>query len=540
MLSTVLSFLSPLVFAADGGLLSIVPDEAYVIVHAPDAARLRTTAERNDWMRLLRSEHGRDPLDELVGAFESFTRTSFDATLPVAEELTGEVVFFDTEAVAGFATTPPVDPTALRARMRAWLPGDVAGRRTVDVAGATLELVAWPDETADAPGRSGHYAAFLEHARAFALYSGDDAAVVMDAAKRAALGLEAGHRAPLVERYVEAGAACGGDLGVFVDFDPFVADAEDALRRAYDGGLPAATGFLGLEQGTSLHAHVDVHAGTGLEARGRLALPPGTLIAELADTFQPLPRTLPADLPAGLWALHALRWDVRAFYARARRAYEEGERAEALATVDAGRDTARGLAGVDPVDDVLNRLTGTFALYSVEPAGTGKLDDMDLVRSLGYDVGLVDGAAFLTAFEEFLGTSGLQSALVFEDLAGADAWVLREAAEGIDGGLAFLDHFVVAAPTRAVLERAVRALLREPEASLSNGGRMQAVLDEHAGACFVGCLELTPLKRFLPLDEELRLPPVNEGEPPRDPFAAQLIGIVRRTPAGLDFELKTR
>jgi len=524
------------------GLLGAVPADAYALVHCRDAAALQRRAESNDWYRLLGSPEGEPLLGELARELGRGTHSDPDRLLELAAALEGEVVFFDTGTVAGLVTAPPASRAELAGRMRDWLPrGGSAPARALELGGAAVELVAWPDELDGWSGRAGHFAAFVDHPRALALYSGDDSAAVVSAVTQGLAGLEGDQRAALVSSYLGAGGGQGGGVELYVDFTPLVEEAEAALREAVEDVLPDPTRLLGLEAGTWLHAGADLFAGTRVDCRARLHLPPDTLAARLADTFQPLPRTLPADLPAGVWGLWALNWDLKLFYERARAAFEEAGGAEGLGTVDAGIEASKGLAGIDPIVDVLNQLAGDFVFYLVEPASAEGRRDQGL-HSLGFHFGLVDGDAFLATFEQLIEVGRLEETLDLVQIAGVDAYVMDEADEGLDGGMAFLPRAFAAAPTRGVLERSLRALTRAEGASLPYGSRMQAAIDEQAGACFLWCVELTPLRAFLPdeLRDGLHLPPLEEGRPVRDPFDAQLISTVRRTPEGFEFRVETR
>ena len=523
-------------------LLSAVPENAWTLVHCPNVAALRTRAEANDWYRLLGSPQGESIWEELEREFRHSTHSDLDGVLPVAEALTGEAVFFDTGSVAGFVAEAPGSPQDLTGRMRGWLPEGDAARRTFTLGAAVVEMVAWPDEQEGWRGRAGHFAAFVEHPDALAIFSGDDAASLTAVLNASVGGLGTERRVPLVSAYLDDGGAAGG-IGVFVDFTPLIAPTEEALREALDGVLPDPRGLLGLEEGVWLHAETDFFPGTRVQGSARLHLPEDTLIARLADTWTPLPRTLPAELPNGIWALNAWNWDMKRFYRLAREAYEEAGRGEGLAPVDEGLQAAEGLSGVDPIVDVLDQLSGVFAFYAVEPPeddGRSELDAMDFLASMGLYFGVLDGDAFLTVFETLFDSGGLQSVFDLEDIAGVDAYVISQSSDGIDGGLAFLPNAFVVGPARRVLERAVQALMGVPEASLAAGSRMQAVVDENAGACAFSCVELTPLRRYvLPESNPGSSPPV-DGQPARDPFDAQLISSARRTARGFEFRLETR
>ena len=97
-------------------------------------------------------------------------------------------------------------------------------------------------------------------------------------------------------------------------------------------------------------------------------------------------------------------------------------------------------------------------------------------------------------------------------------------------------------PVLTIPERGLQALTRVEGASSLDGSLMQAAIDENAGACFLSCVEMTPLRVFLlpDLEGDLRLPPLEEGQPARDPFDSQLISSIRRTRDGFEFRLHTR
>jgi hypothetical protein len=530
---------------AESSLLATVPDDAYVLAHCRDVAALRARAESNDWYRLLGSPHGEPFLSGLAHEFRSVTHSGMEELLAMAGALEGEVVFFDTGKVAGFVAEPPADRAELAVLVRDWMPsGDAAARRTVQLAGGTVELSAWPDQIDGWSGRAGHLAAFVDHPRALAIYSGDDSAAVMAALTEGFTGLGSdARRAPLVSSYLASGGDQSGGIELFIDFTPFVGQAEAALKDAVEGLLPDPSKLLGLEDGTWLHASADVFRGATVEFRARLRLPPDTLSARLADTFKPLPNTLPVDLPEGAWALYALNWDLKLFYQRARAAYEEANRTEGLVRVDGGIEAAKGFADVDPIVDILNLLAGDFALYLVEPAKQERdsgLRGLEEMLMLGFYAGLVDGDTFLAAFEKLFDAGHLESVFDLQEIAGVDAYIGRD--DDFDGGVAFLPRAFSVAPSRSVLERGLKALTRVEGASVQHGSLMRAAIDESAGACFISCVEMTPLRIYMlpEMKGDLRLPPLEEGQDARDPFDSQLISTARRTPDGFEFRLHTR
>ena len=527
-------------------LLATVPEDAYVLVHCTDFAGLRARAESNDWYRLLHSEHGEPLMAEVAREIRSGTHTDTEETFAVANALRGELVFFDTGTVAGFAAEPPANREALAASMREWLPdGDEAARGQLEIAGAKVELIAWPEDIGGWSGRAGHFAAFVDHPKVLAIYSGDNSDAVTTALTDGLQGLTESRSAPLVSSYLESGGASSGGLQLFIDFTPLIDQAEAALADAVDGALIEPTRLLGLEGGTRLHASADLFPGTAVDCRARVHLPKDSLASRLADTLQPLSRTLPAVLPKGVWGLWALNWNLPLFYQRVRAAYVEAGKEESLAMADAGLQMAQGLAGVDPIEELLNQLAGDFAMYFVEPDGEESSDHWrDEFSLFGFHARLVNGDVFLGALEKLIAMGGLDTMLDLQELGGAEAYLMPEGEgyeSGLDGGFACLPNALSIAMSRRVLERSLLALTGAEGASL-DGSRMQAVIDENAGACYLTCIEMTPLRLyFLPeFNDDLRLPPLEEGQPVRDPFDAQLINAVRRTPAGFEMRMYTR
>ncbi|MEM1449402.1 MAG: hypothetical protein AAGI22_09820 [Planctomycetota bacterium] len=532
-------------------LLAAVPPDAYLLVHCADAAALRGRAERNDWIRLLGTSHGEPMLEEILRGLREGTHSDSEGLLAIAMALDGEAALFDAGDVAGFLATPPADRAALVDAVRAWLPPRrPAAITTVDLDGGTVTLHAWPDDIEGWTGRAGHVAAFVDHPAFVAVLSGDGTEAVLGAVNACVSRFGGDARAPVVSRYLEAREGAPRGVELFADLTPLADEFERALRASTEGVLPDPTGLLGLQRGAWFHASLDVAPGTVVDCRATLHLPPDSLAARLADTFEPLPHTLPADLPAGIWCLGALRWDVKSFYALAREALESVDDEDGLGAVDAGLEAAEGLTGIDPIVDVVDQLAGDFALYFVD-AGPGTIEglpaEMELVLSLGLHASLVDGDTFLSAFEQLVQVGPLGNALDMVEISGVDAYLLDGDDETVDGGLAFLPRAFVVAPGRRVLERAIGALLREEGASVPYGSRMQALLDECAGASFVGALELGPVRRYAlpdaadgPLLPALAEDGSAEVRSGRDPFDAMLVGVMRRTPGGFSMRLGTR
>ncbi len=516
--------------AQEASLLAAVPADAYALVRVADPDALRSRTEGNDWVTFFASPGGEPAVLELGREYEAVTGTDFDGLLEVALELHGEALLFFTGEVAGFLTVPPPDRAALAEVLSAWLPEEP--RQSSEIAGGTVQLATWPEAGGGSRSRAGEYLAFLDHPLAMGLYSGDSAEAVLAALGDSLGALGSERRAPVVEGFLAAGGGTTGGIEGFLDFTPFVAEAEKALREAVDGVLPDPTGLLGLEQGTWLFVTADAFPGTKVEVNARLRIPPGTLAAKLADTFEPLPRTLPSDLPSGTWTVWALDWNLSRFYATARAGLEEKQE-DGFAMVDQGLAAAEALAGVDPIEDVIDQLSGLFALYHVLDGG-----EMPERYDTGFAflVGLVNGDRFMEALEAVLDTGALD--VDATELEGAEAYLAGPDLFGpdesvYDGGIALLPHRLLMSLSRDTLARGLRAIGRVEGAGLTDGSELQAAFDENAGACAFVYTELSKL-RALEFLQGWQVPEEN------DPFESRLIFAARRTPDGFDVRLYTR
>ncbi len=505
---------------ADRSLLAAVPDEAFALVHVSDPGALRSRAERNDWINLCGTRDGAHALESLEREYEGATKTDFDGLLEVISELRGEALLFSRVDATGFLTEPPADRDALAKVLSGWLEG--GSQVTQQVGEASVQVGAWPQ----APGK---VLAFVDHPLALGLFSGKQPEDVLSMLTDSLSGLTLGKRSPLVEGYLAAGGGRSNGVEAFVDFTPWVAEAEEELRKAVDGVLPDPTGLLGLEKGTSLFVSADVFPGTQIQVRARLSIPPDTLAARLADTFVALPPTLPADLPRGTWSVWALHWNLGAFYDTLRGAFDQEE--EGLATVDQGLAAAEAVSGIDPVEDVLKQLSGLFALYNV-------LDDQgelaeNVEEGFALLAGLVDGDRFFDAVEALMYMGGGEADAI--ELEGSETFLLGDSdSTGDFGGLSILPHRMLVSMSRDTLVRGLRALGRAEGAGLEWGSGLQGALDQNGGACALVYAELEHLRALV-----LRA----QGEPElgeRDPFESTLVFAARRTPKGFDLQLRTR
>ncbi len=510
----------------DPALLAAVPDDAYALVYVEDAGALRSRAERNDWVAIYRTVEGEPVVRDFERELERGTGRNFEGLVELLLELDGEALFFATDDVSGFLAEAPGDRAALVNALTGWM--SEAPQRTLEVADGQVQLGTWRD------GRS---LAFFDHPRALGLYSGSTPEVILGTLATSIGGLVEGeHRAPLVDAFL--GARANGQRGIeaFVDFTPFATDAEKALRDAAFGLIPDPSGLLGIDRGTSLHVTADVFPGTRIEMNASLRIPEASLAAKIADTFEPLPTTLPADLPSGTWTLFGMGWNPTRFYETVRAGLQD-EDAQGFETVDQGLAAAEAISGVDPVEDVLGQFSGLFAVYHVLAPDESP---PTIENGLGLLFGIADGARFLGAIERVLAVAQLSARTV--ELEGARAYLVDEngpmeqpSAEGAIGGFAVLATRALACTGYDKLVRGVRALARVDGAGVEWGSPLQAAFDENAGAFLFGYAELRHV-RAAAFDTEWKA-----DDAQVDPFAeSELIGAARRTASGIELRVHTR
>jgi len=544
---------------APGDVLACVPEGCHQLAYCEDFAGLRSRADRNDWVGLLRDENGALLLGELEQAYREGTQLEPDDLLPIASELRGEGVFFLVPGAACFFTAAEAPRDGVRAALAGWLPdpGPGGARNEIELGVARAEVVAWPASASGNGGRTGHFAALVEHPRFLGLVSADDLEVLTATLESVVPRLDGAEPSSVVRGFQAARAtAQRGGVELFLDFSPYGGDAERLLERSAGGALPDPAGMLGLEEGTWLHARIDVQPGRRIDATGFLNVPKGTLAAQLADTFGALPADLGDRLPRGIVALWALEWDMADFYRVAREAFVERHGEDGFATVDGGVGVVEAMTGVDPLVELIGNLDGTLALYFTEPDRSIPGDER-YIASIGGLLGLSNGEGFLDAFERLI-DSTMESAFDYDEVAGAEIytfhdedwdWLLDEEGEPVaPGGVALLPREFVAAVTGGVLARQLRALRQEPDSSLASDARLGSTLPDGRGATFFSCVDLAWLheaadleggrgpRSDTPDDDEAAV----AGASLREHIDARLVSQVRRTEAGFDFSIEVR
>ena len=537
--------LQPAPAQAEASILAAVPADSYVLAYCADFDGLRSRVERNDWYRLLASETGTPLLLDIASEFDSETGTDLLELLKVGKHLHGESVFYLTQSAAGFVTVPPTNRGGLAEAMHEWLPdpGPQAVAKQVELGGAQIEFVAWRDSEAYGwNARKGHYAAFVDHPRLMGLFSADDAGALLATIEASLASIEAETRSPLVQQFEAARAGKPSCYGIetFVNLSPFVEEAEQELTDMLDGVVPDPTGMLGIDGGIWLLAASDVYPGSRIDCSAWMNIPTGTLAASLADTFEPLPVELPAQLPRDLANLWACRWDLKVFYKSVREALQNKHGEGGLEQLDQTLEMAKAMGGIDPIDEVINQLDGTFALFTMRTSANRAGRDPFNYHGLGFLASLENGGAFLAAFERLVSDDGpLESILDLTTIEGTDVYVTGVEDDGF--GVAFLPQAVLFG-LRETMPRSLRALTGIPDSNLLDGSEFRAALDQNQGCCALAIHDLAGMEAVANerMDGSFTLPPEEGEETGRNPFDALVVFSVRRTPEGFRFELHTQ
>ncbi len=512
----------------DGVLLAAVPESAFALLHVADPVGFRSRAERNEWIKAWDALDANPALLGMGEDFEAFAKVDSAGLLELLLRIDGEALLFFGGDVAGFLSEAPLEREELAALLQGWLAEKP--RVTHEIGGARVVLSTWPEvdkKTHQAgAGNRAAYLAYLEHPLALGLYSGSSKEAVLGALADSLGGLETQRRSEIVKRYLAAGGLTSRGAEAFVDFTPFISEAERALKEASQGIIPDPTGLLGLERGTSLFVSADLSPGARVDIEAQLRIPEGTLAAQLADTFEPLPATVPAELAAGSWGVSALNWNLSRFYTTARKNLEQAH-GEGLEVIDAGLTAAEAISGVDPVQDVIDQLSGLFVLYF---ALTENGLPTESWEGLGFLAGLVDSELFLDALEAIL-----ESVTLFADnieFEGAETLLFAEGEA--DGGISVMPQRTLFSPSRDILVRGIQAMSGVEGAGLGYGSKLQAAFDENAGSCAFG---YTEFQRLYQLTLARAGKPLVEQSPLRD---AELIMSARRTAAGFDLRWYAR
>ena len=521
----------------DDPLFAAVPEEAHALLWCDDFRRFRERAAQNDWVRLLGSPAGGFLLEDLRAEQARATGSEGQPVEDLARMLDGPILSFFTVEAAGLWMRTPSDPEALLADLRelSARPADLVGT-DLEIAGAQVELWrggSWLPTPPEARGAA--WIGLVTSERWTGLLRVPDDATLRRYVTRAMAGADV---VPVVEGFRAARAKVGptGGIEAYVDFTPFAHEASEGLGELAEGRLTDPGDLLGLDEGSDAYATFDVRPGTDLGLRGHVRVPRGTLLADLADTFLPLPADLMRSVPSDAFSVHALRWDLGEAWSRARAALEAAEEKESLQAVDAGLAAAEGATGVDPFDDLVAQFAGNFLMFwRAEPFAQEDLR-MDGFEALGMWFDVRDATAFQDTFETLIDLAA--GFFELSELAGGDAYLVAQD-ESVDGGFVLWpEGHCALAPLRSTLEGVAAARGGEEGASLLDTDDAGPAFDGATGTCAWSWMELSMVRRLIEreLAKPLVLPSDQDGNTV-DPFDSQVVVTVRRTADGFDVAL---
>ena len=513
-------------------LLATVPDSAIGLVHCDDWAAYHERAAENSWLRLLNSPHGGFLIDDF-DLLRELGGPTLDALAETSSRMRGESLIFVTESGGAFLTRPPAGREELLSQIKALAPELVQGAHTLELSSGQLLL----SEQGEYPGSS---LALLDHPDVLGVLQADNEAALIELTRQCISRLASEERCELVQGYERARSSLGskGGLDFFLDFSHLAKQAQEEIRDAATDIMPDPVKLLGLEQGVSLYLSLDVQRGTRIDCLGRLAIPAGTQLAKLADTFSALPPTLPGWIPAESWTFDALQWDVVAFSKIVRGLLNKSTQAD----VEQGLAGAGAMLNVDAEEELFGQLSGSFLLHDTGSLRLRAAREAapEAPLGLGLSLGLRDSRVFRDALENVLGAAMFENNLDLIDLDGHEAYVFKDS-DFLDGGFCILADRLAIALGRGALEQQVAALSGKSEASLLKGTPMVGIIDENQGACALSCVALGEL-----LDQVLATGSFDkeELEQIRESLkfssGAHMVGSARRVPSGFDIRIHTR
>lgn len=390
-------------------LLSVVPADALVCVHAPNPKALIASRDTNAWMAFALDARWESVIDDLTPlmaddraeAIAAQVKTMRRTLIEAAEDCTGAVVFVDVET-AGSA--PRVGLVAAAGPRFTQVLRRVVGENANEIQLAE-GITALVDDSRRAElflERGGYAMAFsaesTEAARAMALSSlerlespepAGPLALPPVAARRRACALEvAVNMNPVWSQWLRA-------EGPFEGVEARAAQAVSSLEWMYG----AAT------------------LGDGEDASWEFVVPYGeeTLIGDFLGFFGAADASLLRDVPASATTATVVSLDVGGMVDWIL-GMVEGNDQTAFLRIMGGIDAASGVIGFDILDDVVRNFTGDFVMFN-EPTGL-RFEDFTMPGDAPTFIARIeDSETMLDVVDTVMELSGMGSLTVSSDRA---------------------------------------------------------------------------------------------------------------------------
>ncbi|MEE2939599.1 MAG: hypothetical protein VX460_04375, partial [Planctomycetota bacterium] len=404
---TLLPLVAPAAPAPGDALLSVVPPDALVCVHAPNPKALIASRDTNAWVAFALDARWESVIDDITplmadgegeaiaAQVKAMRRTRIEA----AEDCTGAVVFVDVEAASA---RPRVGIVAAA--------GPRFGQVLRRVVGAGADEVQLAEGVSALVGGARRAELFLErggYAMAFAAESAEAARAMAVAS---------------LERLESPGPA--GPLAlpaVAARRRPCALEVAVNMRPVWSQWLRAEGPFEGMEARAARAAaslewmYGAATLGDGEDADWEVVVPYGqeTLIGDLLGFFGEADASLLRDVPASATTASVLSLDVGGLTDWIL-GLVEGNDSTAFTRVMGSLDAASGVIGFDILDDVVRNFTGDFVSFN-EPTGL-RFDDITMPGDAPTFIARVeDSETMLDVVDTVMELSGMGTLTVSSD-----------------------------------------------------------------------------------------------------------------------------
>lgn len=406
---TLLPLVAPAAPAPGDALLSVVPADALVCVHAPDPRALIASRDTNAWMAFALDARWESVIDDLTplmvegegeaiaAQIKAMRRTLIEA----AEDCTGAVIFVDAEA-AGAAPRVGIVAAAGPRFTRVL-------RRVVGEGATEIELAEGVSALADGSRRTELFLERGGYAMAFSAGSEEAArAMAISSLERLESPEPAG---PLALPAVAARRRpCA--LEVAVNMDPVWSQwlaAEGPFEGMEARAAQAVTSLEWMYGAATL--------GDGEDSNWEFILPYGqeTLIGDLLGFFGDADASLLRDVPASATTATVMSLDVGGMVDWILGMIEANDQT-AFTRIMGSLDAASGVVGFDVLDDVVRNFTGDFVSFS-EPTGL-RFEDFTMPGDAPTFIARIeDSETMLDVVDTVMELSGMGTLTVSSDRA---------------------------------------------------------------------------------------------------------------------------